>query len=686
MEASTVKDLLRQAYRDIEQYRNDNRKINEITEALVTKITGAEYSSVWLNDFPLLVREREEGNNAISLEEKKGLLYQSFLTQKPAIYNYLTSEKGYVPEIDNPDSIRIKSKIVIPLQYKNELLGIVTCYSSVKKIKNFSKEDLERFKAITPFVIDAMLRMHANRGKSFAPTHIPREHIGESKPRYQEIVKKLEKIETKSAQTADPKEILDRTSAIVHDIRTPANSLLGFLEILEEQIQEKRLQEYVHHAVKSAKLINDLTTSILDGLAEERLREISRPERIVPYKFFAELGKVFSANMYNKGVEYNIFIDPKLPREATLEALKLKRVLMNLLGNAAKFTPQGGTVEYSVVYDAEKREAQISVKDTGIGIPPEVQEKIFQPYTQADESTKEIYGGSGLGLSISAKFVRDLGGELHLESQVEEGSTFSFSLPLKEADTHPWLEEIEDAQNTIAILYDAQRLVPARNIIRYLSSFGIDSYKIKPIKSLKSLDKEVTHLILFEGLLDEEALKEVKQQGVSTLIVEEGFLSLDPEKFPGSVVISKYEEYGEKLYSFVAPKRAPKVLIVEDDRISVELIKAMLQEEYCEVDVTYDGQEGLQMLESALVKNHPYDILFCDHNMPGLSGEEMIRRYREMEEAKDVAKKLLAVSISGDPLSGGKQEDLFDEYVGKPFKKEELVSILQKIQNQNKEK
>jgi CheY-like chemotaxis protein len=72
--------------------------------------------------------------------------------------------------------------------------------------------------------------------------------------------------------------------------------------------------------------------------------------------------------------------------------------------------------------------------------------------------------------------------------------------------------------------------------------------------------------------------------------------------------------------------------------------------------------------------------------MPGLSGEEMIRRYREMEEAKDVAKKLLAVSISGDPLSSGKQEDLFDEYVGKPFKKEEIVSILQKIQNQNKEK
>ncbi|HFC03447.1 MAG TPA: GAF domain-containing sensor histidine kinase, partial [Nitratifractor salsuginis] len=424
MDSETLREVLQDAAREIDRHSDDNIAINRIVESVVTEVTGSESSSVWMNEYPKLIRERKEGVRELSMEEKRGLLYKCFLTKQPAFYNYITSEKGYIPEIDNPDSIRIKSKITIPLSVQDRLIGIVTCYSSVKKIKNYTREDLERFKAITPFVIDAIIRMQANRGNQVIEERRQGQAKDTGQRRRNRIIEKIETLEEQSRETSDASEILEMTSTIVHDIRTPANNLMGFLEILDEQIGDKRLKEYIEHAKKSAALINDLTTSILDSMAERRIREQSRVERVNTLKFFAEVGEIFSATIYEKGLQYNIFIDPRLPKEIALETMKLKRVLMNLLGNAVKFTPENGVIEYSVVYLPETKRLLCTVKDSGIGIPEERQAEIFKPFTQAEDSTRVRFGGSGLGLSVSSEFVREMGGELRLKSQPDRGSVF----------------------------------------------------------------------------------------------------------------------------------------------------------------------------------------------------------------------------------------------------------------------
>ncbi len=144
-------------------------------------------------------------------------------------------------------------------------------------------------------------------------------------------------------------------STTVHDIRTPANTLYGFLELLEEQLDNPRLLKYVLNAKESAQFINELTTSILDRVSGQKERRSGKKEQISPTKFFADIAESFSSNMFGKKISFNIYIDPLLAKEIVVSTLELKRVIMNLIGNAYKFTPSRGIIDFSVRYDSEKK-------------------------------------------------------------------------------------------------------------------------------------------------------------------------------------------------------------------------------------------------------------------------------------------------------------------------------------------
>ncbi len=686
MSNKKIKELFRYAAEEVSKAGNDNLAINRTIESLVCEITGSEYASIWMNEYPLLLREREKGVRTVSMAEKQGLLYRCFMTKEAAIYNYLTSEKGYVPSIDNPDDIKIKSKITLPLLLGENLIGIVTCYSSVKKIKNFTREDLERFKVIKPLIIETIITMQKNRGRSVPGNRrkLESDDLG-LRRRSTDIARKLEEIESTEKDKFSLAQIEAETASIVHDIRTPANNLLGFLKLLEEQIEDPRLREYLDHAQNSAKMINDLTTSILDSFSM-RIQKRSLNERVNTLKYFSEIGEIFSARMYEKRIHYNIYIDPSLPREIEINAGKLKRVLMNLLGNAVKFTQEKGTIEYSVRYISSEKKIHFSVRDNGIGIPKEKQEDIFRAFTQADESTKARYGGTGLGLSISADYVREMGGKLSLESEVDRGSTFFFDLPITPVEISPKLLPLSRVSaHEITILLHRDNLPVAKNVARYFIKMGLKPDQVRAVLSSAQIPKETTHLIVFEKSLP--ALKEWQQSQSKTLpilIVEENFLSLRTSDVPGASIISQYGFYGKSLYAFVSEQRPVRVLIVDDDRISVELVRTMLAEEYCHIETAYDGSEGEKRLIEALEKGHPFDLLFTDRNMPGRNGMEMIRHYRDQEK-KTGTHRIKTVSISGD-IDGTDLRDIFDYLATKPFQKEEIVSIVREIQTHTNSK
>lgn len=675
IDAAELKDLIDDTTRKLKS-ADDNIAINTIVENLIVSAVDSEFASLWAfnEEKALLLRERSnESVREISMLDQRGVLAKCFLTLNGGIYNYLASEKEYRPETDNPDEIRMKSKIIIPLLDDERLVGIVTAYSSVQKIKNFDEDDMELLETMRPFLINVIYRMHPEMKEDDSE----RVYIGERlNQESHSVAKKVEEIKETQKNIETPDTTLTFLANTVHDIRTPANTLYGFLELLEDQVDNSRLLQYIHNAKESAQFINDLTTSILDRVSSQRERTQAKPVQVSPTKFFADIAEIFSANMFNKNIMFNVYIDPLLPKEIVVENIMLKRVIMNLIGNAYKFTPSKKTIVFSVQYEPSSQRILVSIKDTGIGIAKEKQDEIFKAFAQAEDDTSVNYGGTGLGLSISAQYVNDLGGELKLKSELDVGSTFYFNIPIKVVNETETFKPIKNKNIHIGMLMDNDNVFTGKNLKQYLLSMGVEDDNIDPIKSISKLPKNLTHLICFQNKFDDDVVTFAQDKNIELLVVEEAFLSLIKDKeesnFP---IISQYGYYANTLHTFISNNAQMKVLIVDDDRINLQLIKAMLEEEFCQIETAMDGEMALKMLKTSLKEEEPYSLVYLDKHMPILSGTEVINAFRTFEKKKNVSP-VFAVSISGDTVDEKQKNKHFDMYVGKPFNKKEIKETL----------
>ena len=689
-----IKEQLIMAIEEIKVAKNSSH-INDILESLTIYATGAEHASVWIYDSSVLTRERSVGVKSVSLESNESLLYKCFVTKQASIDNYLASTKGYKPEIDNPDNIQMKSKIMLPLVANDKLIGILTAYSSIKKFKKFTKYDLENLKVLIPFVIDSIFKMRIIKG-DIEDRRVSSDNETQHIRRKTDIIRDIDTLEKSREKSLNHEETLEYLSNIVHDIRTPASGLIGFLDILEDEIKDERLKEYVGYAKNSASLINTLTTSILDSVASEQNIDIGKVTQVNTVKFFTDISEVFSANLYKKRIDYTICIDPNIPKDILIDSMKLKRVIINLIGNAIKFTPENRTIAFSVRYKIKSKKLNIFVKDTGIGIAKDRQEAIFKSFEQAEESTKDEFGGTGLGLAISASYVKELGGKLLLDSVLNEGSTFYFDIPIEFKDETLRFELIKNSTANVVIFLDNKNKFIAKHIARCLVKIGISQDSIQATNSMEKIPNSTTHLIAFESKLEKDIFTKVKNDNLELLVIEENFLSLNSEELENAKLVSQYSYMGDDLYNFASVKRMPKVLIVEDDDISSILLKTMIKDEYCSVDIAKNGQDGLDMLSKALKANEPYNIVYADQNMPLLTGSEMLKsydKYKEelsnkplspvcISEAVDRVNKnelykhsLITVSISGNEKNS-KNLYNFDYHATKPFNRKEIIDIL----------
>jgi len=680
IDAEKLKRLLNDATKKIKSAES-NIEINTIIEELVTSAINSEYASLWSFDEnkAVLLRERSEPHlRELSMLGQRGVLSKCFLTLSSGIYNYLASEKEYFAEIDNPDNIRMKSKIIIPILDDDRLIGMLTAYSSIQKIKNFDENDIEVLEAMLPFLINVIYRMHPHiKDEEIERVYIA-EHLVKSSHEFEEKVEELQHNQ-ESTDTSDA--MLSFLSNTVHDIRTPANTLYGFLELLEDQLDNPRLLQYIHNAKESAQFINELTTSILDRVSTQRERTKAEPVQISPAKFFADIAESFSANMFNKQINFNVYVDPLIAKEIVIEEMLLKRVVMNLIGNAYKFTPSGKTVDFSVQYEAAKRRLRISVKDTGIGIAKEKQKEIFKAFTQAEDDTALHFGGTGLGLSISAQYVKDLGGELKLKSELDVGSTFYFEIPLKVSNAAATFRPVRNKKLHLGILLSNQNIFSSLNLTRYLQQMGLGNEMIYPTQSIAEITEKTTHLICFQSQLNDDVITLAHNRKIELLVVEEEFLSLiDDEESSDYSIISQYGYYANTLHTFISNSVQMRVLVVDDDRINIQLIKAILEEEFCQVETAMDGEIALEMLKEAVKEEHPYTMVYLDKHMPKLSGTEVIDTFRTFEKSVG-ATPVFSISISGDAVSEAQKNKNFDMYVGKPFNKKAIKETLKQVRS-----
>ena len=237
-------------------------------------------------------------------------------------------------------------------------------------------------------------------------------------------------------------------SNMSHEIRTPLNSIMGFIEILQDEESDTKKLDYLNTIQDSGKLLLNLINDILDFSKIEDNKLNINKEWFNLSELHESIIAFYEHLFVKKGLTLNSSLDPTLPKYLYSDILRVKQIVINLLGNALKFTPKGGVVSFDIKQNRSLNSIEFSVKDSGIGIDFKNHKKIFEHFTQAEKETTKKFGGTGLGLSISAKLVKLLGGEIGVQSKLNQGSRFYFTIPVVDEKIDKELEKIDSEKKS----------------------------------------------------------------------------------------------------------------------------------------------------------------------------------------------------------------------------------------------
>ncbi|AXI99606.1 Signal transduction histidine kinase [Cyclonatronum proteinivorum] len=262
-----------------------------------------------------------------------------------------------------------------------------------------------------------------------------------------------------------------------HEIRTPLNGIIGFLGLLKDTQLTQVQQEYIDYVTNSAHALTQLVNHILDFSKIEAGKLELEQETFSLEKLCYSTLQIVSYSTAGKNIPVYLVYDPNLPEQIKGDPLRMRQILINLVGNALKFTEQGAVeLHVTLMDEAEKGDfahIRFLISDTGIGISPENLRRIFTPFTQADISTTRKYGGTGLGLSITKSLIEKMGGALEVESTVGQGSRFFFTLPLEVAAPENMLSAPAPAKRIEQAMIVMQHVREAEITASYLELLGI---------------------------------------------------------------------------------------------------------------------------------------------------------------------------------------------------------------------
>ena len=502
-----------------------------------------------------------------------------------------------------------------------------------------------------------------------------------------------------------------------HEIRTPMNGVLGMAEILLATNLSARQQQLVKTLYFSGETLLRVINDILDfskieaGKLELESLDFDLRELV------EAVAKIYQEQARSKGLELFRDIQPAGPIRLRGDPGRLKQILSNLLGNAIKFTERGRIVLAATILseDEEKVLAGFEVRDTGIGISPEVRESIFESFVQADGTTTRKYGGTGLGLTICRQLCNLMGGEIHAEGMPGRGSIFRFTVSLNKAagirdplsfyhpslqgarvlvidndgagrkeinqpliswgmqcdcavDAYTGLEMLREA-NMRGHLYDiailAMRLpgmtgMELAEVIRSDSAMaGMHLFILAPAGN--PVDKQAMHEAGIFSCLG----KPVRQHELYARLVDAmSTINFEPETTPADPSSPEHTAAARKV-----------VLLAEDNPINQEVAKDMLEILGCNVDLANNGMEVLQA-----VSGKSYDLILMDCQMPVLDGYEATNLIREREISCKIDR-VPIVAVTGLAMSGDRDACLrsgMDDYLSKPFTLKELRAVLKK--------
>jgi len=380
-----------------------------------TKSTISDYFYHESNSFVDYKKGLNDDSDNISLDvfnkinkKLKSTLETDILKSYPTMIKYVEVDENYY------------SVTFLPIKnIKKENIGYIISYSLNTDYKGFMDEFYK--KIIVAFLVILIIYI------SIYKTDISRQRIQELSNKERDSA-----IEASNAKS----EFLANMS---HEIRTPLNAIMGFMALLKEEVQSKKSMEYIDIILDSSKSLRQIIEDILDFSKIESGKLNIEKKDFNTKKEFNIITHLFLARCLEKNITLSIELDKNLPEVINTDSLRIKQVIANLLSNAIKFTSEGKNIKVKIDY--KDALLNISVNDEGKGIAEDKLEHIFELFSQEDSSTTRMYGGTGLGLTISSALVKLLGGELKVRSTIGVGSKFYFSIPVSIGKE---IEEITD--------------------------------------------------------------------------------------------------------------------------------------------------------------------------------------------------------------------------------------------------
>lgn len=502
---------------------------------------------------------------------------------------------------------------------------------------------------------------------------------------------------------------------VTHELRTPMNAVLGMMDLLAESKLTPSQHDYVNVARNSGENLLQLIDDILDFSKMDAGRITTETKNTNIREFLEDIVKLLANQALTKDVDIGYFIDPRIPSILPLAESRVQQVLINLLGNAIKFTEAGEVSLWLSLSDGNPTNLLFEVKDSGIGIIASDQEKIFEAFTQADASSTREYSGTGLGLAICRQLVQIMGGEIGLRSQPGKGSTFWFSLP-SEIDLAASAIITESKTNTSTLLvssteitqqFIADRLADKGSHYAFAEDYASAVTKLKSsLANGSSYDyivieehKLSAHYDEFVGLFDKRgAFRQIKV-GVltnpckSSEKIDKHFLRIDKPLFASSLneLFNNEPVTGKHSLSDSGPSADTRpavpvgnttILVVDDNRINQQVAAEMLKTLGCASEVAANGRQALE-----LVSRKPYDLILMDCNMPVMDGYECTREIRNLTLGQSLPILAMTANTNDDEKQRCKNAGM-DSFLEKPLRlgvlKETLSNWLPEFSNGTK--
>lgn len=500
-----------------------------------------------------------------------------------------------------------------------------------------------------------------------------------------------------------------------HEIRTPLNGVIGFSDLLmKTPLTELQLQ-YLHYINESGNSLLNIINDILDFSKIESGKLELFVDKHNVYDLVNQVINVILYQAQRKGIELLLNIEQGLPEYIWVDEVRIKQIMINLLGNAVKFT-ESGEIELKVQkrkLEDNKLTLRFSVRDTGIGIPKDKQQRIFDAFTQEDSSVSKKYGGTGLGLTISNNLLRYMGSKLSLESELGKGSTFYFDIDVSfESETKSQDDEPLPVKNVLIVDDNENNRIILAHMLSYkgiecvMAENGMEALQILMKGDRFDMILMDYHMPVFSGLETIDKIKDLfnKQGEAVPLVVlhtsseehevinsyrkeEASFCLLKPIKSNELYemirqIMLQHKE--SKLEKSIAENdntfsKKARVLIADDNPVNMALNLHIMQAIMPNAIIT-EVVNGDEAIEACL--HEKYDLILMDVQMPQMDGIEATRRIRHLDGYQETP----IIGITAGNVLGEREKCLesgMSGFLPKPVRQKDLHEVLQQFVDKN---